>query len=180
MQQRTGWIKRSRFHSVTIPSFCRIRLATRLARAFQNPTSVRRAGVNAPASILEAAITMGGTQHVRWKRLGSTAAAAALAAVLVAGVTACPASANSGETIGFGACYVAQQICIPRGTFTINTGSVGGSGNRINYVSGGFTYVGQICNLWIDHDFYAANGVRVGHIQGPEKYGCFSVAAQSC
>ncbi len=90
-----------------------------------------------------------------------------------------PADAHS--TIGFGGCYGVKGICIPRGTFSINTRSVGGSGNRINYVDAGFTYFGQISNLWIDFDFSDAKGNLVpgGHLQGPEKYGHFPVAAQS-
>lgn len=121
-------------------------------------------------------------QRVRNRRLLTSAAAVtALAGALVTGTGAGPASADATSTIGFGPCYVLHSVCIPRGTFTLTTDSAGGSGSRVNYVSAGFTYVGQISNLWIDNDFKDANGniIPGGHLQGPEKYGHFSVAAQS-
>jgi hypothetical protein len=100
-------------------------------------------------------------------------------ALLMMVVGATSASANARSTIGFGGCYVKESICLPRGTFTLTTRSVGGSGRDINYVSAGFTYFGQIgTKLWIDHDFYNSDGVRVYHIQGLNKYGNFSVASQ--
>lgn len=122
------------------------------------------------------------TRHGQWRRpFGLAAAAAALVGGLVTGVAVGPASANADSTIGFGPCYLLHSVCIPRGTFSIETDSVGGSGNRIDYVSADFTYVGQISNLWIDHDFYDVHGNLVpgGHLQGPEKYGHFTVGGQS-
>lgn len=121
---------------------------------------------------------MGRIKNSMHRNFGLMAIIAASATVLVVGMSATPARADAHNTIGFGPCYVEQQICIPRGTFTIQTSSVGGSGNQINYVDAGFTYFGQICNLWIDHNFYNASGVLVEHIQGQERYGCFSVAGQ--
>jgi hypothetical protein len=101
------------------------------------------------------------------------------AALLMMVVGATSASANATSTVGFGGCYVKESICLPRGTFTIRTYSAGGSGRDINYVSAGFTYFGQIgTKLWIDHNFYDANGVRVYHLQGTNKYGNFSVAGE--
>lgn len=109
------------------------------------------------------------------RRIGVLAAVVALA-VVSAGQ---PASANAKRTQGFGPCYTSHGICIPRGSMTLETRSVGGSGNRIRYVDANFTYFGQIHNLWIDHDFYDADGRRVKHIQGPKKFGDFSVAGQA-
>jgi hypothetical protein len=121
-----------------------------------------------------------GVDHMRttsrWgRRISLFAAAAAIAAVSFGQ----PASANAKRTQGFGPCYVSHGICLPRGSMTLVTQSVGRSGNRINYVNATFTYFGQIHNIWIDHDFYDANGNRVQHIQGPKKLGDFSVSGQA-
>ncbi|WIN00536.1 hypothetical protein ACTOB_004249 [Actinoplanes oblitus] len=117
---------------------------------------------------------MGG--KLRWgRRIGVLAAAVAIAAVSAGQ----PASANAKRTQGFGPCYVAKGICLPRGTMTLETRSLGGHGNRLVSVDANFTYFGQIHNLWIDHDFYDSDGKRVYHIQGPKKFGDFSVAGQA-
>jgi hypothetical protein len=112
---------------------------------------------------------------LRLLRVGFAIAAALLMMV----VGASSASANATSTVGFGGCYVKESICLPRGTFTLRTLSVGGSGPDINYVSAGFTYFGSIgTKVWIDHDFYNADGARVYHLQGVNKYGNFSTASQ--
>jgi hypothetical protein len=122
---------------------------------------------------------MGRIKNAVFGRFGAMVAVTAAVSTLALGINAGVARADSFQTIGFGGCYVAKQVCIPRGTFTITTRSVGGSGSELSYVDAGFTYVGEISNLWIDHDFYNASGTLVGHIQGQEKFGTHSVAAQS-
>lgn len=110
------------------------------------------------------------------RRLAILAAAAVVAGTFAAPA---PAQANAHKQRGFGPCYVAKGICIPRGEMSIDTYSVGGSGRQIRSVSAGFVYIGQISNLWIDHDFFDRDGKQVRHLQGPKKWGNFSTNTQS-
>ena len=107
-------------------------------------------------------------------RIATLVITAAVTILAAAGV----AHADASNTTGFGPCYEKAGICIPRGTMTITTRSAGGSGPDLNHVDAGFTYFGQICNLWIDHDFFDARGNKVRHMQGRDQLGCRSVAAQ--
>ncbi len=120
------------------------------------------------------------TKLARRVRKTTVLVAAAVAAISV-GALAAPgaALANANGVSGFGPCYMQSGICIPRGEMSIDTFSVGGSGNKISWITAGFNYAGQISNLWIDHNFYDAAGIRTLHLQGPEKYGNFSSASQS-
>jgi hypothetical protein len=104
--------------------------------------------------------------------------AAALTGAALVGIGTGVANANAMNTIGFGSCYMAQQVCVPRGTLTVATSSVGGSGRDVSQVRGSWTYFGTLCNTWIDHNFYDSNGNRVLHLQGPRNPGCHTSGSQ--
>lgn len=93
----------------------------------------------------------------------------ALAAIVAFALgSASPAAAYSVGHSGWGV-VCARGFCVPSG---IMTHIVDGRGVQLSYDRVEWSSAGNICNWWVDFDYYDTRNVSYRHIQGGAHYEC--------